>query len=281
MIQDLYIGHRRKPHVFSPAMDGAVWATCLRSLAFGRHPMELGLSPTDEIYSHLNAYKFLLEIVCGLHSPILGETEVFGQFKNFAQEWAKQSPDRAPLIQRVLSDAKLLRSKYLSHLGTQSYGSWLKRNLKGGSVHILGGGQLVQEILPHIEKRAGKVFLHVRDPQRVTFRSHGVLKIAANSFGGGTLVIAAPMTNTEIRQWIGAQKTHQIFDLRDTSSSDPLSVEQNVEVHLLHDIFTEIQKTKVRLHPIVEQVKQEIVVLSEKLASHALVRPQGWDDLCA
>jgi hypothetical protein len=69
--------------------------------------------------------------------------------------------------------------------------------------------------------------------------------------------------------------------LRDTSSSDPLSVGAGVELYRLHDIFSEIQRTKVRLLPLVGQVKQEIVELSEKLASHALVRPQGWDDLCA
>lgn len=281
MIQDLFIGHRRKPHVFGTSPNGLVWATCLRSLMFTTEPQGLPLNGDDELYGQQRAYQFLLEIVCGLHSPILGETEVFGQFKSFANEWLKAEPKRAPLVQRLLTDVKTLRTRYLCNIGTQSYGSWIKRNLDGGHIHVLGAGQLVQEILPHIEKQAKSVTLHVREPGRVSFRSEGVRRIASNGFSGGSLIIAAPIDNQAIQKWLGDQRARQIFDLRDTSSSDPLLADAGVQHHRLHDIFTEIQRTKVRLHPIVDQVKEEIVALSEKLASHALVRPQGWDDLCA
>lgn len=281
MIQDLFIGHRRKPNVFAANPNGLVWATCLRSLLFTTEPKGLELRADDELYGQQRAYQFLLEIVCGLHSPILGETEVFGQFKNFANDWLKAEPKRAPLVQRLLTDAKTLRTRYLCNIGTQSYGSWIKRNLEGGHVHVLGAGQLVQEILPHIEKQAESVTLHVREPRRVSFRSEGVMQITSNGFSGGSLIIAAPIDNQSIKQWLGSSKAHQIFDLRDTSSSDPLFANAGHRHHRLHDIFTEIQRTKVRLHPIVDQVKEEIVALSEKLASHVLVRPQGWDDLCA
>src|SRR4051794_17953925 len=98
MIQDLRIVHRRKPAKFAPDHGPLVWATCLRSLAFGGTP-ETG----DEYYLQGEAYRFLLEVVCGLKSPIVGETEVFGQFKVFSQEWVKREPKRASLIQKLLS----------------------------------------------------------------------------------------------------------------------------------------------------------------------------------
>ncbi len=281
MIQDFYIGHRRKPRIFTSEVNGAIWGTCLRSLAFTHNPQSLSLSSEDELYSQQRAYGFLLEIVCGLHSPILGETEVFGQFKNFAQDWLKSDPKKAPLVQKILSDAKLLRSRYLCNLGTQSYGSWIKRHLQAGPLHILGAGQLVQEIFPHLQKRTPDITLHVREPLRSRVQIQNIERIAPGGFQGGALIIAAPMLNSAVMNWLGGTQPQQIFDLRDTSSSDPLQVAADVKLYRLHDIFAEIERTKLRLHPIVDQVKQEIACLSERLASHALVRPQGWDDLCA
>jgi glutamyl-tRNA reductase len=281
MIHDFYIGHRIKPHVFEPTDHAAVWSTCLRSLAFVSRPETLTPDFKDEFYGQHKAYQFLLEIICGLHSPILGETEVFGQFKNFAQEWIRYEPKRTALAQKLLGDAKDLRSRYLRNLGTQSYGSWIRRNLQAGAIDVLGAGHLVQEILPYLEKQGSAVTLHVRDPKRVTFRQEGVQQLVSGGLSGEILIIAAPMDNRDIEQCIGARQPLQIFDLRDTSTSDPLSAGAGMELYRLHDIFSEIQHTKVRLLPLVAQVKQEIAELSEKLVSHALVRPQGWDDLCA
>lgn len=281
MIQDLYIEHRRKPRVFKPSAGIPIWATCLRSLAFTSRPDRLELNGEDEIYGQHQAYRFLLEVICGLHSPILGETEVFGQFKIFAQEWVRLEPTRAALIQRLLGDAKALRSRHLCNLGTQSYGGWIRRNLTPGPIDVLGAGHLVREILPYLEKRGNSVNLHVRDPERVSFRQNGVRAITPGGFIGETVIVAAPIENRAIVEWLGARSPLRIFDLRDTSSSDPLFVGAGVELHRLHDIFAEIQRTKVRLLPIVGQVKQEIAELSEKWAGHVLVRPQGWDDLCA
>ncbi|NJL24223.1 MAG: hypothetical protein HC902_02935 [Calothrix sp. SM1_5_4] len=217
-----------------------------------------------------------MRLVCGLHSPILGETEVFGQFKIFAQSWIEREARRASLVQRVLGDAKTLRTRYLSGLGTQSYGSWLRKNLTAKKVHVLGAGHLTKEILPYLEKQA-EVVLHVRNPGKVEFFDR-VRALHEEAFDHGALVIAAPMSRTEIEAWLKAHPC-QIFDLRDNSSED--AVCSPAPRYALKDIFSQIERTKARLIPVVNEIKEEIVSRSEKLAGHAQVRPQGWDDLCA
>lgn len=278
MLNDFCIVHRRKPATFTePGLT--VWATCLRSLAFVSPNHKIELQPNDAVYSRGEAYRFLLEVICGLHSPILGETEVFGQFKNFAEQWVQIEPQRKAFVQRLMSEAKQLRSKYLSHLGTQSYGSWLRKNLKHNKVHILGGGQLVREILPYLTKQGREVVIHVRDPRKVDFHTGRIASLQNKSFDSGALIVAAPLSAGEIEQWLGGVEPAQIFDLRDNSCTDLIARE--CERHALKDIFRQIEQTRTRLLPVVEQVKSEIQELAGKAAAHAIVRPQGWDDLCA
>lgn len=276
MLKDLHVIHRLKPRQFDSGAP-LFWETCLRSLAFVRGDQLVLRDTTDELFSHAEAYRFILEIICGLHSPILGETEVFGQFKQFVGKWAKGEPVRAPLIQRWLMDAKEIRAAHLNKLGVQSYGSWIKRHLKPEPVHILGAGQLVQEILPHVQKKSLLVQLHVRDPRKVA----GSVQIKNGGFKGGAVIIAAPMSAQEIEAWMGTQKANQIFDLRGTAAEDPIGKSIAKRLHRLQDIFSEIQSTRAQLQPVVEKVRQEILVRSQRVEAFAQIRPQGWDDICA
>lgn len=278
MLQNFCIIHRRKPRTFNQG-DVPVWATCLRSLAFVKSPNAIATEPQDAIYTGIKAYEFLLEVVCGLHSPIVGETEVFGQFKIFMQTWLKAQPEYAGLAQKVLSDAKALRAKHLSRLGNQSYGSWLRKNVKADEVHILGGGQLVREVLPYLNKQGKTVTVHVRDTSKVDFTTCTVAPISKPGFSGGALVIAAPMTASEIEQWLGDNHPSQIFDLRDNSCLDPL--QRECEHHGLKAIFNQIEENKSKLLPVIERVRAGISVCAEKLTAQSIIRPQGWDDLCA
>jgi len=259
-----------------------IWATCLRSLALVSHarPQEL-MSEHDELYQGIEAYRFLLEVVCGLHSPIVGETEVFGQFKIFSEHYLKHAPQSAAFIQRVLSDAKRIRTKHLTGLGTQSYGSWIRKALTAQSVHILGGGQLVQEILPYVKKAEGReVHIHVRSPGKINYHAGPVRSLKAAHPKSGALIVAAPMSPTEIQAWWGASAhPEQLFDLRDNSHSDPLHLSES-RFHL-QDIFRQIEAAKNRLLPQVSRAREAISARTEELKKFAQIRPQGWDDLCA
>ena len=276
MEKSVTIIHRRKPAVFQSG-EYPLWSTCLRSLAFAQAE-HIAVEAGDQVYTHQEAYGFLLEIVCGLHSPIAGETEVFGQFKAFAQEWAKLEPMRAGLIQSLLNDAKAIRTEHLSNLGTQSYGGWLRKKLTCGRVHVIGGGVLAREILPYVSKQGREAIVHVRDPRKVDFFTGDVRSLAQNAYDGGAVVIAAPLTAAQVREWLGGREPEQIFDLREDSHTDRVS---DGPAFLLQDVFTQIESTKSRLGPKLELVRREILARAIKATERSLLRPQGWDDLCA
>ncbi len=280
MIQELNIIHRRKPHTFTSNGEIPVWATCLRSLAFAPAELEARRAD-DEVYSDNSAYRFLLEVVCGLHSPVVGETEVFGQFKVFSQEWLKADPRKAPLVRQILSDAKAIRNQYLRDLGAQSYGSWVRKNLKAPRVHILGAGILVREILPYLVKEGREVVLHARDVKKIDFHAGEICEWLSKPLEeGAAVLVAAPVGAREIEPWL-TRTPCQIFDLREDSNRDVICAPGPTELLTLHGIFNEIEQTKGRLQPRLEEVRREIRERSEKAAHRSVLRPLGWDDICA
>ena len=152
-----------------------VLSTCLRDLALvpvgNSEPMVSSSSSTERLFG-LQAYERLLEVVCGLHSPLVGETEVFGQFKtaarDFEAEWLKSGRDDLATLgvyrswfQALIEDTKRIRAQYLQEQGSQSYGSLARRLIRewqSETVILVGSGQLVQEIAPWLSKN-GKVKL--------------------------------------------------------------------------------------------------------------------------
>src|SRR5260370_31905737 len=144
-------------------LKGLDWRTCLRRILFIKKSENAALiaaaesdgvlgSPV-EIYRGEESYRFLLEVICGLNSALVGETAVLGQFRDFV---ANANLPGSPwgnflrlLISNLLVDAKRVRHEHLQGLGSQSYGSLVRQHLKGvPSVALLGGGQLAREILP-------------------------------------------------------------------------------------------------------------------------------------
>src|SRR6058998_3280093 len=112
----------REPGVHPIPPGTAVWRTCLREVTFADH----GAGEARALIEG-DAYRLLLEILCGLQSPMLGETQVMGQFKAFL---ASLGPDHGwlnRLGQRLLADAREIRTRYLQGLGSRSYGSAVRR----------------------------------------------------------------------------------------------------------------------------------------------------------
>ena len=97
MINQLVIVNlRREAREQMPALlNGLEWQTCLRRILFLNasdhaeliRSLEAGeiVRPVVEVFRGQQAYEFLLEVICGLNSPIVGETAVMGQFKEFLQ----------------------------------------------------------------------------------------------------------------------------------------------------------------------------------------------------
>src|SRR6187402_880925 len=108
---------------------GVVWRTCLREIAFVANG-----SPVPAAVDALQdeaASAHLLEVICGLGSPIVGETEVMSQFKAFAAGLTPEHAALRDMSERLLADARTVRARFLTGLGSRSYGSAVRRHIKG------------------------------------------------------------------------------------------------------------------------------------------------------
>lgn len=251
------------------------------AISFGiQNPVEV--RPTDQVYRHDQAYRFLLEVACGLQSPILGETEVFGQFREFADQWSEQSP----FFQNLYADVKNVRQTHLSHLGSQSYGSWVRKQVSGGRpVHIIGTGQLAQEVFVWLRKQNSNIYFYSRDPERATSRLAKTVgaPVSVRDFSGAhsleesVVVVAAPVSAQLVQNWMGKQRPHLLIDLREESNTNRIS-----HAHFsLQDVFSEIEKGRQNAGEKISQARQMIEEIVTKRFRSQTIRPFGWDDLCA
>src|SRR4051794_20418867 len=140
-----------------PIVPGApIWRTCLREVAFADDADDLpqGANEAESAGTHLlegDAYRLLLEILCGLQSPMIGETQVMGQFKTFLSSLDRNQAWLNKLGQRLLADARDVRTEFLQGLGSRSYGSAVRRYINDCChTAVIGTGKLANEVLPFL-----------------------------------------------------------------------------------------------------------------------------------
>lgn len=301
MLNGIVLIHRRGPDGFN--FDPAhwfPWQTCLRKIAFGSADAldSIDIRTDDEVLSGLDAYRFCLEVICGLHSPLIGETEVFGQFKNAADSWClPHQPwgnEMRRFLRQAFADAKKIRATYLAELGSQSYGSLLRRELKSiPVVHMLGGGHLVGEILPWLCKDGTKVYVHVRDLTRVSTLRREFPQVEFRQLdqrldqqrqsvddAHAALVVAAPVTAAWLTGWISQSRLRftRIADLRGDAETDPMVTGRVVG---LGELMRRIADNQELLQKRRSLALAEIEKLVLAHGRHIEYRPFGWEDVCA
>ena len=293
MTQDFSLLHRTGPERFRLQDEATAFSfmTCLRHVVIADIDVIADLAPQGgEILRGNEAYRFVLEVICGLHSPLIGETEVAGQFKNTVASFnAPAGSFLAKTFKALFEDAKKIRDAHLKDLGSQSYGSVLRREIRGlRDVHILGAGHLVQEILPWVMKDGLMLTLHVRDvakasrelSQKLSPETFAKLRLApiGETIGAcDALVIAAPVSAQFVSAWSGGAGL--VADLRADSAVDQLKG---------FDRVLELGAFMSRLSE-----NQALVLERKRLALAAIVnaaleraraveyRPFGWEDVCA
>ena len=147
MLRELQVLHRREavaelpPAIATAGAEGRAFVvhTCQRTggglhrpLA-SRWPGAAARRWHAEYYEGPHAYAFLLRLACGLESKLTGETEVFGQLKQawaqFSERGSDQAQQLAGYMQSLFRDVKDVRSRFLSSIGSASYGSLVRRLL--------------------------------------------------------------------------------------------------------------------------------------------------------
>jgi glutamyl-tRNA reductase len=283
-----------------------VWRTCLRQICIiPKHSLNMHYEITqseegDEFLTGESALEFLIEILCGLRSPIVGETEVFGQFRKFIEQSQSEGFDLYrngnKWLKFVIQEVKNLRAHHLIGIGVQSYGSLLRKHLKNiRSVVIYGSGHLAQEIAPWLSDKEIKIVC--RNPEKnkpvfmeaifagkkqmITFSNLSFLSYdESRAFKSESYVVAAPLLDSELVQLI--QSESPIFDQRgdDAKYSHQLTQYFNQAI-TLSAIFSELENQRLELEDRVKKVKNVISSKVNDFIFRSEFRPLGWDDLCA
>ena len=257
-----------------------VWRTCVREVAFVEPgaPVPAGVQALhDEA-----AYAHLLEVICGLQSPMVGETEVMHQFKMFAAAVPDDQAMFKELCQMLLADARQVRASHLLDLGSRSYGSIVRRLVREcRRVAIAGTGMLAKEIIPFVADT------HVVDVwgrreafdcvSPVAYRRFGD-KLSANE--STAIVIAAPVDTATIRSLAARYcDVKVLIDLRAEGAQDPPP--PVAPIVSLADVFSAVADTTRSVEARVAKARQEIGRRARLFAARAKLNPSGWHDLCA
>jgi glutamyl-tRNA reductase len=238
------------------------------------------------VHSGYGAVEYLVKVLSGLESPVMGETEVLGQFKKQILPQLENKHFLEPVIQFTLNLVKLVRTKHLVGLGSQSYGSLVRRILKGDQ-HILfvGSGVLTESIIPWV-KASKNVMISVRSKERYrktnVFRDHSELTSysldeSLNFDFPLNVVICAPVKSKVLEKHLEGVNVQTIIDLREESKSDPI---KNIDAHVinLERVFGEVQTGALKKEKIIKNIEEDIShKIEERFVKH---RPFGWDDLC-
>lgn len=289
---------QQAPNVQTFGADALVWRTCVRQLAL----VDEGQPVPDGVAAWHGeaAYAHLLEVICGLHSPVVGETEVLHQFKVFADALMAEHGRWREVCSSLLADARAIRAGHLVSLGSRSYGSAVRRYVRDSRrVAIFGTGVLAQEILPYLSedrrsievwgRRAACPFpaANVAYRQLGSFPPHDAQTASRGPRAGGgaiaeatAIVIAAPMTSREIAVATSAYLNPTVLiDLRAEGATD--AAPPIAPIVTLADVFAAFQQAARVTDRRVTAAKAEIQRRAHRFATRAKCNPSGWHDLCA
>jgi glutamyl-tRNA reductase len=184
-----------------------------------------------------------------------------------------------------------VRSKFLKGLGSQSYGSALRKQLEStGEVAILGAGQLVEEILPWISGVGRTIRVFCRNPEKASLRLAKFPDLEIANFnqispflgnaGSRAVVVAAPIPAKALNNLLVLLgNANHLVDFRADSDLDLLSGPESVR--RLSDFFRELEASASFQYEQVEKAKAAIRALTKQRDNGVAHRPFGWEDVCA
>lgn len=232
-----------------------------------------------------DAYALVLEIVCGLRSPLVGETEVQAQFKSFLSSLDASTHGWLLRIgQRLLTDAKAIRHEYLQGVGVGGYGHLALRRAAGARLAIVGAGALALDILAHAEpgraidvwRRRGGDDLRVAHGACRHLRIQDADALPRQS-GSTSIIVAAPVEADALDRIAACYP--QLVDVVDLRARDEVTaldrrVPRTTLLEMLAGADTGPLQPVASARAAVRERARDFTVCRQ-------LRPFGWDDLCA
>jgi hypothetical protein len=171
--------------------------------------------------------------------------------------------------------AREIRDRYLRGLGTQSYGSFARKKMRGqDEIVIWGAGQLAVKILPWLTKLDSSVRLWVRCleksqsiQEKFPKLNVEVIERVVDAPTGG-LIVAAPVPSKVVTEMLDRHSWNPeiVLDFRSESRADPLSAEYDSMG--LEEIFSEIRSVKTQMSDRVSLARAEIARLVREQGSY-------------
>ncbi|MCB1192434.1 MAG: glutamyl-tRNA reductase [Leptospiraceae bacterium] len=264
------------------------WKTCMRTLFVGDlRTIDSNLSIDGTSYTWhegYDAYKLLLEIVSGIRSRLLGETEIFAQFKEAFKN--DNLPNSAfgdylyKLRDQLIEDSRKIRSKYLRNLGDQSYGGLAHRYLKNiNKVTLLGTGQLAIKLLPWLLK-GREVKVVGRNQEKLLEISKqfpvSIEPLYSYEMGNESLAIAAPMSVT---RWIDqADDGIIVVDFREIDMNDKFP-EDRLTYISFESMLNSLKENESKNRRLKEKLKRVVVDIVEERELESQHFIYGWEDI--
>jgi glutamyl-tRNA reductase len=271
----------------APAPHGSTaWRTCLREIHF--LPAHRLSSSEPDVLTDADAYALLLEVVCGLRSPLIGETEVQAQFKEFLASIDGRQKWLLRVGQRVLGDAKRIRSRHLQGFGAHSYGRLAAPHLLGRRVAVVGTGALAAQVIQSATEESTVDVWGRHAGRLLPVRTHGLnFSLIADAPRcrrsrpePTTLAVAAPVAAEPLNAIASCYTSLlNIVDLR--SADQQTAIDHPAPVVSLADLLAEASRTGDDGGPRVRAARADIQDLARAFAGREQLRPCGWDDVCA
>ncbi len=289
MWSNLLILHSKDKNRDRESFSGLLhWKTCMRTLYIGDvriYDVSSALySEHYEIYIGYDAYKLLLEIVSGIRSRLLGETEILAQFKEVLKNEVLPKNSLGDYLKKlrdqIIEDSRKIRSGHLRHLGDQSYGGLANRYLKSTKeVVLFGTGNLAIKVLPWLLEKNRKVTVVGRNLEKLKeISSKFPVQIQnINEFipAGQAIVIAAPIS---LKNIIPSLKENTIVvDFREDDKNDKFNESLNYISFesMLNSLKAQEERNK-ELRKKLEVVVSEIAEERENESQNFIY---GWEDI--
>jgi glutamyl-tRNA reductase len=274
----------QQPGSESLPVQAPVWRTCLREIAF----LEDAASAGARVIDGESAYCLLLEVVCGLRSPLVGETEVQSQFKAFLS--SLNPVEHRWLLgigQQILADAKQVRHRHLQGVSTSaSYGRLVQRLVAPDRrVVLIGTGSLGTQIATalgdtHQIDQWGRTpaALDGSDAARSWRQLHQ--PDPAGQTRPCVLIIAAPIRHDDLASVLARYDgaVAEILDLRARDERTPLPA--GIMARTLDDVLA----LAAREDPGAARIAAAQAAVRDLARTRGVPeqqRPFGWEDVCA
>jgi len=226
----------------------------------------------------------LLEIVSGLRSPLVGETQVQAQFKSFLASLDPGADgDLLRIGQRVLGDVKSIRHQHFQGLGTREYGSLVAARIAPGHrIALVGTGALAAEILESLP-RTRRIDRWGRTPQPGWVDYYLLAdapSLAVQSNEPVTVIVAAPAQASDLQALLACYpRTVDILDLRAADQRTPFTA--GFRVVTLDDFFRQVGPVALETARRIADARRDVLSRGRAFSQREDLRPFGWDDLCA